>query len=360
METRDGERPVGVFAIYDARSNLQYVSYSRNVVLAVRAVRARVPEDRCAFVRVMVFANRSMQTRESLQREADNWLAEAGTLPPGNGTESDLWRGAEAERLAAMSVDEATEYEEKKLKMQLAMGNRVDSESNISDDGNDARRHKMKAALERSDWSEVIDGQTAETIAERRDDTRGQIVTPFARASVHRTVGSSTSGCSSGQVAAGVMDVQAVDRVLDEVRPYLIADGGNVDVVSVHNGIVALQLQGACGSCPSSSATMKMGIERSLQAAFGDQLREVVQVGGPADTSATAESVDMHLNMLRGAIAAYGGGIEVVEVGYGQAVLRFDGPKPIAYGVVAALKDKFPDILEVLMLDKESGEPIQF
>lgn len=39
-----------------------------------------------------------------------------------------------------------------------------------------------------------------------------------------------------------------------------------------------LLLQGACGTCPSSTATMKMGIERSLKAAFGDQLLEVLQV----------------------------------------------------------------------------------
>ena len=60
------------------------------------------------------------------------------------------------------------------------------------------------------------------------------------------------------------LTVQFVDRALDEVRPYLIADGGNVEVVEVEDGIVKLRLQGACGTCASSTATMKMGIERSL------------------------------------------------------------------------------------------------
>lgn len=55
-----------------------------------------------------------------------------------------------------------------------------------------------------------------------------------------------------------------VDRALDEVRPYLIADGGNVEVAEVEDGVVKLRLQGACGTCASSAATMKMGIERSL------------------------------------------------------------------------------------------------
>ncbi|KAL3929107.1 MAG: hypothetical protein SGPRY_002099, partial [Prymnesium sp.] len=57
-----------------------------------------------------------------------------------------------------------------------------------------------------------------------------------------------------------------VDKVLDEVRPYLIADGGNVAVagVDLETRDVQLILEGACGSCPSSTVTMKMGIERVL------------------------------------------------------------------------------------------------
>ena len=43
----------------------------------------RVGEERCAFARVMVFANKAMQSRALLEREAANWLEEAGTLPPG-------------------------------------------------------------------------------------------------------------------------------------------------------------------------------------------------------------------------------------------------------------------------------------
>ncbi len=55
-----------------------------------------------------------------------------------------------------------------------------------------------------------------------------------------------------------------VDKILEEVRPYLISDGGNVSVERVDevSGDVYLKLEGACGSCPSSTVTMKMGIER--------------------------------------------------------------------------------------------------
>ena len=49
-----------------------------------------------------------------------------------------------------------------------------------------------------------------------------------------------------------------------QVRPYLMADGGNVEFVEIDGLVVKLRLQGACGSCPSSTATMTMGIKRRL------------------------------------------------------------------------------------------------
>lgn len=59
-----------------------------------------------------------------------------------------------------------------------------------------------------------------------------------------------------------------VENVLDELRPYLVADGGNVELVEIEGPIVKLRLQGACGSCPSSTMTLKMGIERRLREKF--------------------------------------------------------------------------------------------
>jgi Fe-S cluster biogenesis protein NfuA len=56
-----------------------------------------------------------------------------------------------------------------------------------------------------------------------------------------------------------------VEQVLDDLRPYLMADGGNVELVEIEGPVVKLRLQGACGSCPSSAMTLKMGIERRLR-----------------------------------------------------------------------------------------------
>jgi Fe-S cluster biogenesis protein NfuA len=66
-------------------------------------------------------------------------------------------------------------------------------------------------------------------------------------------------------------------EVLDKLRPFLQRDGGDVDLVDVEDGIVKLKLMGACGSCPSSTITLKAGIERALVEEV-EGITEVVQV----------------------------------------------------------------------------------
>lgn len=68
MESREGERPLGVYAIYDQDKNIQYIGYSRNIALEVFNHRERVGEEKCAFIRVMIFMNKAMATRQNLER----------------------------------------------------------------------------------------------------------------------------------------------------------------------------------------------------------------------------------------------------------------------------------------------------
>ncbi len=68
-----------------------------------------------------------------------------------------------------------------------------------------------------------------------------------------------------------------IETVLDELRPYLMADGGNVELVEVEGPVVRVRLQGACGSCPSSTMTLKMDIERKLKDSI-PEISEVEQV----------------------------------------------------------------------------------
>lgn len=59
-----------------------------------------------------------------------------------------------------------------------------------------------------------------------------------------------------------------VEMVLDTIRPSLMADGGNVELVDIDDGVVKLRLVGSCSSCSSSTMTLKMGIERALKKAI--------------------------------------------------------------------------------------------
>ena len=57
-----------------------------------------------------------------------------------------------------------------------------------------------------------------------------------------------------------------VERALDSIRPYLEADGGNVKILEItEDGVVKLELLGACGSCPMSAMTLKAGVEEAIK-----------------------------------------------------------------------------------------------
>ena len=64
-------------------------------------------------------------------------------------------------------------------------------------------------------------------------------------------------------------------RGISAVRPYLKSHGGDCELVAVHDGIVRLRLHGTCGSCPSSSLTLKNAVEDALYEAAPD-IREIV------------------------------------------------------------------------------------
>jgi Fe-S cluster biogenesis protein NfuA len=58
---------------------------------------------------------------------------------------------------------------------------------------------------------------------------------------------------------------EKVENVLNEIRPMLVRDGGNVELVSIEGGIVKVRLQGACAGCPMSQMTLRNGIEKVLK-----------------------------------------------------------------------------------------------
>lgn len=62
------------------------------------------------------------------------------------------------------------------------------------------------------------------------------------------------------------MDLTAkVNGALDKIRPALMADGGNVELVEVTGNVAKVRLTGACGGCPMSQMTLKMGVEKIVK-----------------------------------------------------------------------------------------------
>lgn len=98
--------------------------------------------------------------------------------------------------------------------------------------------------------------------------------------------------------AGGTMQLteENVEVVLDELRPFLISDGGNVKLVGIDGHDVILELQGACVGCASSEATMKDGIEKRLKEAIPD-VAQVLQMVPSVEL--TVEEIDAVLDGIR-------------------------------------------------------------
>jgi Fe-S cluster biogenesis protein NfuA len=71
---------------------------------------------------------------------------------------------------------------------------------------------------------------------------------------------------------------EKVEKVLEQIRPSLQADGGDVELIEVtQDGVVKLRLTGACGCCPMSTYTLKLGIEKQLKDAI-PEVKKIEQV----------------------------------------------------------------------------------
>jgi len=140
-----------------------------------------------------------------------------------------------------------------------------------------------------------------------------------------------------------------VELVLDEVRPYLMADGGNVELIEIDGLVVKLQLQGACGSCPSSTVTMRMGIERKLMERIPEIL-EVQQVEPELEgLELTDENVERTLDEIRPYLVGTGGGeLKLVSIDGPIVKIQITGPAAqvmtVRVAVSQKLREKIPGI----------------
>ncbi|MFX0202206.1 MAG: NifU family protein [Candidatus Hodarchaeota archaeon] len=65
-----------------------------------------------------------------------------------------------------------------------------------------------------------------------------------------------------------------VAKALEELKPQLQADGGDIELLSIENGVVKVRMKGACVGCPMSTMTLKMGVEQHLK----KNIPEIVRV----------------------------------------------------------------------------------
>ncbi|KAG0520275.1 hypothetical protein BDA96_08G060100 [Sorghum bicolor] len=146
-----------------------------------------------------------------------------------------------------------------------------------------------------------------------------------------------------------------VESVLDEVRPYLIADGGDVALHEINGNVVRLKLQGACGSCPSSVTTMKMSIQRRLM----ENIPEISAVERVADKEMGLKlneaNVQKVLAEIRPYLAGKGGGeLELIKI-VGHVVKvrltgRAAGVKTVRVALTQKLREKIPSIAAIRVL----------
>ena len=68
-----------------------------------------------------------------------------------------------------------------------------------------------------------------------------------------------------------------VQKALDEIRPFLMSDGGNIKLLSVKDFVVKVQLEGACTGCSVNQMTLKNGVEATIKK-YVPQIKEVINV----------------------------------------------------------------------------------
>ncbi len=153
-ELSQNAKVAGVYAVLDDKSSTQYVGYSRNVLISLNSHIAQNGKETCAFVRVKTF---KYPRRTEMEELRDKWISQLDTIPPGNGESKEMWAetvGAAAK--AAMSTDERSAYEEKKIKLRKAMADGSLTKETLTHPSDVERREKLESAVENDDWSNII------------------------------------------------------------------------------------------------------------------------------------------------------------------------------------------------------------
>jgi len=378
-------RLAAVYGVYDAKQTLRYVGVTRNVIVSLTG---HLQAHGAEVVSSVALQSFKFPKREEMAAAQETWLAElsaAGIVPEGNREEAGGKGGNSGwaksikeavEQGSGRTAEERAAYEETKTKLRTAMADPtladelddLDEEEEYGEEAEEDRafrRAQLKKAVEQSDWSGVIDGQTQATIKKQAPQEVAVAPAPAAAAAVISPFNEGSSSSSSSPPPSSLTDgpleltAENVDMVLEEVRPYLISDGGNIEIVSIDLAArdIFLLLQGACGSCPSSTTTMKMGVERVLREKFeglnrieaiSAEPQAVDEAGTPlTEAAALKRKLEEKLEEILPAIRGLGASATIEDVSDGGVVsLCYKGPEKVKLGVVYALKGQ-PGVTDV-------------
>lgn len=218
----------------------------------------------------------------------------------------------------------------------------------------DNLRDSLKSILNANDDSRNHHDETDISGRESPDASSTDKFSPFDESNGAKRIDSNTTESSSSSlvdIRSGMtmsstrmeLTVENVNKVLDQIRPMLISDGGNVAVhaVDVEERSIEVVLEGACGSCPSSTTTMKMGIEKILKGSFSN-LSSITSVDAKAVLSPNLDFLRLitdTLQKIMPAITSLGGQVVVsdVDVDKGCVYITFSGPDRLRTGVERVL-----------------------
>jgi hypothetical protein len=156
LATVEDQKIAGVYAVFDQQQQAQYIGYSRNVGLSLRGHITDNGPQICAWVRVQTF---QFPNRSEMEALRDAWIAETGSVPPGNEGDGTWAATVGASAATVMSASEREAHEAKKLKLRTAMADEtLQKEKEAA-----ANAENRRSAVEADDWSALIDGQTQET-----------------------------------------------------------------------------------------------------------------------------------------------------------------------------------------------------
>lgn len=187
-----------------------------------------------------------------------------------------------------------------------------------------------------ADWMtpEILQRQIS-ALADEEEGEDGAVESPFQEGGK----GTVTSTTTRNKLLK--LNAETVDKVLETVRPYLIQDGGNVSVQQVNpdSKQIVLKLEGACGSCSSSTVTMSLGIEKVLKENFGHEI-DIIQLEEEALHELTLEAVKEEVSRMGPAMKAMGANVDIIHVDpSGEVKIQFSGSSKVKQGLELALLD---------------------